>query len=190
MWLLFKLPISLSVIHYTCNEICDYHFEYQPPFQSSAHYPTHSHTYTHREMQTTTHWRSFLNDEFTVLFRKTEESKAFVYVYLCVRDHLSDSVLNIKNQHQRHLFGLNAKLLGTAGISIFVQLRINANGFAHMMVMETVPSSIYYYLFHKKKILSSVDFKKPSANLPVSICYYTAIIFMSLFPTTNSFFFN
>lgn len=34
MWLLFKLAISLSVIHYTCNEICDYHFEYQPPPRS------------------------------------------------------------------------------------------------------------------------------------------------------------
>lgn len=61
MWLLFKLAISLSVIHYTCNEICDYHFEYQPPPPVPSS-PVHPHT--HRRAR----WRSVLKERFAIFF--------------------------------------------------------------------------------------------------------------------------
>lgn len=59
------------------------------------------------------------------------------------------------------------------------------------MLMKTVASNLWHdaafaiiYLF-VMFLLSAVDFKKPSVNLPVSICYCdrSAVIIMALFPT-------
>lgn len=56
-----------------------------------------------------------------------------------------------------------------------------------LMVMKTLASNLWHdaiiYLFFMF-LLSSVDFKKPSVNLPVSICYCdcSAIIIVALFP--------